>query len=512
MAKDTCACVGVNPVSTSAPEDTKSLKITIPSTPTSATSASSTQTPFKQSTPSTPFSSPHVSRTPKRLFSPSASPHSHSTPSPQPLSSPYTPPLSKRLKYDKQSGSSALLVPDECLYRTKAGAVWVDEAVIKSKYIPAELACGLLSMCYDVQNGHIVVLLNDTTVTVSLPKWMRVVPVASVSKEPDFGSFTSVGGKKHNEDRFFCHRIYKMGTTQSFRMYTCLAVMDGHGGSHAADFCETWLVPCLCSFDNINLEKAILQLEAEYCACFPQSNAGTTVCTILVCHNTNEYWCCNVGDSRALLLKANDKNTGHDVSLCQALSKDHRFTPSVHAGKLFPLPMDRVIGDPLLKIEFPLVLSGQPETLHGCLDIKQVNWFALGTDGTFDKLSNDEFCTLVTLYRQRHRFRFLKTAFNILSEYQKYDVVQHENQFYCCVNEKKTNYSSIINSMWWYRIVGESATAPRSPTHASANDLDELCRYVTRHILQICKSRGNVTLVLFPYTCDGCSFAYNVNQ
>ena len=86
-------------------------------------------------------------------------------------------------------------------------------------------------------------------------------------------------------------------------------VFDGHGGSQCAEFCAANLLEILKKFllitDNVSdaFNLAIAELDTKAIE-HAKDASGATACIILIDNNTYDLYCCNVGDSRSVLVNA----------------------------------------------------------------------------------------------------------------------------------------------------------------------------------------------------------------
>ena len=183
---------------------------------------------------------------------------------------------------------------------------------------------------------------------------------------------------------------------------TLYGVFDGHGGSNAAQFCADNIREKLTSaadFPEIDakprdvLREAILALDKRYLQIANEQHLddGTTLIVALV--TGKKITVANVGDSRAVLVKA----SGRGVSLSVDHKPNHpkekeRITRLGGTIMLWGvwrvegvLAVSRAIGDRMLKA----YVSGDPEFMQ--VDVSpEDDYLVVASDGLWDVISNSE--------------------------------------------------------------------------------------------------------------------------
>ena len=92
-------------------------------------------------------------------------------------------------------------------------------------------------------------------------------------------------------------------------LVSLFAVFDGHGGSQCSTFCAEHLVEtvskALVEHEDVlkALRSAFLSLN-ERAAKTTTDKSGSTACLAMIDHATRDLWCCNVGDSRCILMNS----------------------------------------------------------------------------------------------------------------------------------------------------------------------------------------------------------------
>ena len=86
-------------------------------------------------------------------------------------------------------------------------------------------------------------------------------------------------------------------------------VFDGHGGDKCAAFCAEHLLSILskylscCESVEVAFRETIAELDSKAIE-FSDDASGSTCCIVLIDKRTHDLWCCNVGDSRCILMNA----------------------------------------------------------------------------------------------------------------------------------------------------------------------------------------------------------------
>lgn len=146
-----------------------------------------------------------------------------------------------------------------------------------------------------------------------------------------YGAATVEGRTGHkNEDRF----VMAVGRPN----FHAFAVMDGHGGSKAADFIKKRLMLILdAAFQTAGrgrlvvkrLEQAIEDLDREFCRLAKRENDTSGACLLVTILYTNEAMqpqllVLNTGDCRVILSETNESNNGStQADNVVAITKDH---------------------------------------------------------------------------------------------------------------------------------------------------------------------------------------------
>ena len=99
-------------------------------------------------------------------------------------------------------------------------------------------------------------------------------------------------------------------------------VFDGHGGDKCAAFCAEHLLSILskyllcCNSVESAFTETIAELDGKAIV-FSDDASGSTCCIVLIDKRSHDLWCCNVGDSRCILIN-------HLYDRVQQLSVEHK--------------------------------------------------------------------------------------------------------------------------------------------------------------------------------------------
>lgn len=133
-------------------------------------------------------------------------------------------------------------------------------------------------------------------------------PISKRPLSPRHGHWSDQGNRPHMEDQLVVEPSFIVPaskcTSDRLALY---AVLDGHGGHQCAVFCARKLKGVL--FNNLRactdvetaLRKTIAELEARSMVVV-KDYGGCTCCMVLIDKQTHDLWCCNVGDSRCILI------------------------------------------------------------------------------------------------------------------------------------------------------------------------------------------------------------------
>jgi protein phosphatase 2C family protein 2/3 len=214
-------------------------------------------------------------------------------------------------------------------------------------------------------------------------------------------------------------RIQKPADRKDEKWLPCsfFGLYDGHGGKTCSNFLRDNLHSFIIQDNNFpsNPEQAILngfqKAENQFIDFAFKKGDKSGSCAVVVLIIGKKCFVANLGDSRAVL----SLNEGKD---CAAVSKDHKPNDDeensriVRAGgevytvgensiaRILPgrLAISRAFGDVDAKIK---ELGGNPAVLIAVPEIKSfivkenVDFICLGSDGIFDRLSNQDVVELV---------------------------------------------------------------------------------------------------------------------
>ncbi|KAJ8008540.1 hypothetical protein DPEC_G00105940 [Dallia pectoralis] len=245
---------------------------------------------------------------------------------------------------------------------------------------------------------------NRVEEPILLPQSIRYgkpIPQVSLSR---VGSASLLGLRQVNEDRF------QVGRLSDNILY--FAMFDGHGGTQAAEYCETYMEKYIrdalqqeqdlqksLTLAFLELDKGLLT-HLSYLGNASLLTAGTTA-TVAVLRDGVELVVASVGDSRALLCRkgrAKKLTTDHTPD-----RKDERQRIKLSGGFVTwnslgqanvngRLAMTRSIGDFHLKNTGVIAL---PETQRINLQHHHDTFLALTTDGINFIMNDQEICDVI---------------------------------------------------------------------------------------------------------------------
>jgi len=179
------------------------------------------------------------------------------------------------------------------------------------------------------------------------------------------------------------------------------AVLDGHGGTFAAEYAEIHLLKNLVAALEDGLpvitafQFAFLKTDEDLLKLCEENMCGTTVVSCLIEHATKKIWCANVGDSRCILAR-------NDVPC--PLSMDHKPNRSDERERVRNagghisfnnyvngrVAVTRALGDRLVKS----VVIADPEIT--CTTITEGDhYLVLACDGLYDVMTNQEILSAI---------------------------------------------------------------------------------------------------------------------
>ncbi|KAM3857313.1 protein phosphatase Mn(2+)-dependent 1K [Diretmus argenteus] len=235
-------------------------------------------------------------------------------------------------------------------------------------------------------------------------RYGKPIPQVSLSR---VGSSSILGLRKQNEDRLRVARLHDN------LLY--FAVFDGHNGSHAADYCYTFMEKYIRDAleEEEDLEKVLtkafldvdkaLHTHLSYFGNASFLTAGTTA-TVAMLRDGAELVVGSVGDSRALLcrkgraIKLTHDHTPDRKDESQRITRSGGFVTWNSVGQANVngrLAMTRSIGD------FHLRNSGviaEPETQRLTVQHANDSFLALTTDGINFLLSDQEICDVINQF------------------------------------------------------------------------------------------------------------------
>eukprot|EP01083_Nonionella_stella_P227159 806184_1 len=180
-------------------------------------------------------------------------------------------------------------------------------------------------------------------------------------------------------------------------------VFDGHGGRQCAEYCATNLCETLTKYllSETTVDSAfnlcISELD-ERTIEYSKDASGSTCCIILIDNIKYDLFCCNVGDSRSILINKNC--TKH-----KQLSIEHKPEYPIEKQRIENangwvtfgrvcgiLAVSRSLGDKDFKYEIENLIISKPDITHHKLILDEDKYIILACDGLYDVFTNEQ-CT-----------------------------------------------------------------------------------------------------------------------
>jgi len=219
---------------------------------------------------------------------------------------------------------------------------------------------------------------------------------------PHHGHCSKQGYRQSMEDEVVVQPNFTVLDSKCTSGYMSLyGVFDGHGGDKCAAFCAEHLVSILskylscCESVEVAFRETIAELDSKAIE-FSDDASGSTCCIVLIDKRSHDLWCCNVGDSRCILMNA----------LCdsvQQLSVEHKpdfpaerkRIESANGWVTFGrvcgiLAVSRSLGDKDFKYEIKDLIVSTPDVTHHKVTIDEDNVIVLACDGLYDVFSNEQ--------------------------------------------------------------------------------------------------------------------------
>jgi len=220
----------------------------------------------------------------------------------------------------------------------------------------------------------------------------------------NYGHCSKQGIRKTMEDTVVIESTLNvLGSKCTSGFLSLYAVFDGHGGSECAEYCASNLVPILCKY--LLSENAVT---AAFTLCISEMDnaviecakdaSGSTGCIILIDLKNYDLWCCNVGDSRCILINSLcNKNKQISIEHKPDYPKERKRIESANGWVTFGrvcgiLAVSRSLGDKDFKFEIENLIISTPDITHQKLRMAEDKFIVLACDGLFDVFSNEQ-CT-----------------------------------------------------------------------------------------------------------------------
>jgi len=178
-------------------------------------------------------------------------------------------------------------------------------------------------------------------------------------------------------------------------------VFDGHGGSQCAEFCAANLLEILKKFllitDNVSdaFNLAIAELDTKAIE-HAKDASGSTACIILIDNNRYDLYCCNVGDSRSVLVNASyttvkQLSVEHKPDYPLEKQRIEQANGWVTFGRVCGiLAVSRSLGDKDFKYEIENLVISTPDITHHKLTLNEDKYIIVACDGLYDVFTNEQ--------------------------------------------------------------------------------------------------------------------------
>ena len=207
-----------------------------------------------------------------------------------------------------------------------------------------------------------------------------------------YGVYELQGRRPYMEDRYDVR-----GEIAGDPAKTMYAVFDGHGGSHASEFCTEAVHRNIVTSGLLEkstkraLKTAMLHTDDEYLKVANRNGRDDGTTAIVVYVQGRDVTCANIGDSRAVLVLRNGGviplSNDHKPNRKDERERIEALGGSVSLWGVWRvegcLAVSRAIGDRMLKD----YVSAEPEIIERTIT-KDDAFIVIATDGLWDVLSN----------------------------------------------------------------------------------------------------------------------------
>jgi len=178
-------------------------------------------------------------------------------------------------------------------------------------------------------------------------------------------------------------------------------VFDGHGGQECAKFCADNLERILKRYvlESSSVahafESAIAELDTAAIE-YAKDASGSTCCIVLIDNRTFDLWCCNVGDSRCILVngacsKFKQLSVEHKPDHPLEKQRIEAATGWVTFGRVCGiLAVSRSLGDKDFKYEIENLIISTPDVTHHKVTLNEDKYIILACDGLYDVFTNKQ--------------------------------------------------------------------------------------------------------------------------
>jgi len=217
---------------------------------------------------------------------------------------------------------------------------------------------------------------------------------------PRHGHCSKQGMRSSMEDEVVVQPEYTViGSKCTSGHLSLYGVFDGHGGEQCAVFCAQNLLSILSKFlrscDDVATAFTATMAELDQRAIKHSADAsGSTACIVLIDRMRHDLWCCNVGDSRCILMnsaysKVAQLSVEHKPDFPVERQRIENANGWVTYGRVCGiLAVSRSLGDRDFKYEIEDLIICTPDVTRHRVTLGEDALIVLACDGLYDVFSN----------------------------------------------------------------------------------------------------------------------------
>jgi len=227
-------------------------------------------------------------------------------------------------------------------------------------------------------------------------------PSVRIELDPQHGHCSKQGYRSSMEDEVVIKANYTVIGSKCTSGYMSLyGVFDGHGGDKCASFCAQHLISILTKYFMIcdDVESVFTETIAELdnkAIDYSDDASGSTCCIVLIDRRTHDLWCCNVGDSRCILMndsydEVKQLSIEHKPDFPMEKQRIENANGWVTYGRVCGiLAVSRSLGDKDFKYEIKDLIVSTPDITHHKVALDKDKSVVLACDGLYDVFSNQQ--------------------------------------------------------------------------------------------------------------------------